>query len=131
MTGRHRILVADDDPSILQWVSQRLVSDGHDVVSVADGYAAIDAARLQTFALALLDVSMPVFSGIEVAQALRATSAHFDIKIVFHTELSEAWVRVEEGECVPIARANLSIAFFRPTESSAKPHGCSLLAVGR
>lgn len=93
MTGRHRILVADDDPSILQWVSQRLVSDGHDVVSVADGYAAIDAARLQTFALALLDVSMPVFSGTEVAEALRATNAHFDIKIVFHTELSEAWVR--------------------------------------
>lgn len=66
MTARHRIFVAADDPAILQRVSQCLVSDGHDVVTVSERHPAIEAARLQLFDLALLDVSMPIFSGPDV-----------------------------------------------------------------
>ena len=69
---RPRVVLADDNQSILESVSQVLVSDFDVVATVADGQAAFDAVvRLRPEAV-VLDISMPGLSGLEVGKRLSA-----------------------------------------------------------
>jgi DNA-binding response OmpR family regulator len=71
-----RVLVADDAPDIRDLVCLAVRRAGSTVVSaVDDGLAALTAARQLAPDLAVLDVSMPGASGLEVCAALRADAA--------------------------------------------------------
>ena len=70
-----RVLAADDDPDILQLIELKMGIMGYEVVTVTDGVAALDAIRSIRLDLAILDVSMPGHSGLEVTQAARADDA--------------------------------------------------------
>jgi len=69
--SRKRVVVADDLASVLSETAA-LLSESYDVVGTAtDGQAAVEATlRLQPD-LVVLDISMPIMSGIEVAQELK------------------------------------------------------------
>jgi DNA-binding response OmpR family regulator len=69
--SRPLVLVADDDPDILQLVSLRLERSGYEVVAARDGEQALNAALERTPDLALLDVTMPKLDGYEVTARLR------------------------------------------------------------
>jgi signal transduction histidine kinase len=66
-----RILVADDDPDIVLSLSERLRWMGHEVITAGDGHAALSAVESHSLDLALIDVSMPQLSGIEVLKRIR------------------------------------------------------------
>lgn len=66
-----RILVADDDADIRMSLSERLRWLGHDVVTAADGQAALAAVEAHALDLAFLDVSMPRLNGIEALKLIR------------------------------------------------------------
>jgi DNA-binding response OmpR family regulator len=53
------VLVADDDPDILQLVAFRLERAGYEVITVSDGQQALETARERLPDLAVLDVMMP------------------------------------------------------------------------
>jgi len=68
-----RVLVADDEDDIRALVALAVRKAGCEVVaSVADGAAALEAARAELPELAVLDVSMPGATGLDVCTALRA-----------------------------------------------------------
>jgi len=69
-----RILIADDEPDILDAVAYALEAEGYEVERVADGEAALQLAQRQEFDLVLLDVLMPGLSGTEVCRRLRVDS---------------------------------------------------------
>ncbi len=69
--GRRLILVADDDPDILALVTLRLERAGFHVIQATDGDAALEIARNDAPALAVLDVSMPARNGFDVTRELR------------------------------------------------------------
>ena len=76
MTSPARVLVADDEEDIRLLVTLAVRKAGCTVVdSVADGTAALAAARAEIPDLLVLDVSMPGASGLEVCAALRAEPA--------------------------------------------------------
>jgi DNA-binding response OmpR family regulator len=79
------ILVAEDDPKQAELVRRYLEHDGHSVVVVHDGRAAIDEARRKSPDLLLLDVMMPKVDGLDVCRVLRAES---DVPIVLLTARS-------------------------------------------
>ncbi|NNN19809.1 MAG: response regulator [Acidimicrobiaceae bacterium] len=66
-----KILVADDDPDILELVSYKLTQSGYEVTTVTDGKAAIEKAKEIHPDLVILDVMMPFHSGIEVTIEIR------------------------------------------------------------
>ena len=70
-----RILVVDDEPHILDIVRAYLVRDGHEVVTAADGEAALAQARDAAPDLVVLDVMLPRRSGFEVLRELRAAGS--------------------------------------------------------
>ena len=78
-----RVLVADDEDDIRALVALAVRKAGCAVVaSVADGAAALDSARTQLPDLAVLDVSMPGATGLEVCAALRADPVTAGIRIL-------------------------------------------------
>jgi DNA-binding response OmpR family regulator len=78
-----RVLVADDEDDIRALVVLAVRKAGCTVVgSVADGAIALDLARAERPELAVLDVSMPGATGLEVCAALRADPATAGIRIL-------------------------------------------------
>ncbi|MCG3203575.1 MAG: putative transcriptional regulatory protein YedW [Elusimicrobia bacterium] len=66
-----KILIADDEQSILEAMTDVLLDQGHQVVGVSDGREALFQIQLQDFDVAILDVMMPKMDGYHLAQALR------------------------------------------------------------
>jgi CheY-like chemotaxis protein len=67
-----RILFVEDDEMSRDVISTRLVRSGYEVVSAEDGHAALETLKTQVFDLVVMDMSMPVLSGWELARKLRA-----------------------------------------------------------
>jgi DNA-binding response OmpR family regulator len=92
VSARPVVLVADDDPDILNLVSLCLERDGYDVVRATDGQLALDAAFDRPPDLALIDVSMPKLDGYQVTARLRENDATRRMPIILLT------ARVQDGD---------------------------------
>ena len=83
LPGRIRVLVADDEDDIRALVALAVRRAGCDVVAAApDGTAALAAARAELPDLAVLDVSMPGATGLEVCAALRRHPVTAGVRIL-------------------------------------------------
>ena len=71
-SGSQRILVVDDEPSIVDAVATSLRYEGFDVAEATTGRGALDSARERAPDLIVLDVMLPDFDGLEVTRRLRA-----------------------------------------------------------
>jgi CheY-like chemotaxis protein len=67
-----RIVIADDNEDSAQSFAMLLSFSGHEVKIAHDGAEALDAVRSFRPDVAFLDIGMPVLTGYEVAQAVRA-----------------------------------------------------------
>ncbi|GIW07626.1 MAG: DNA-binding response regulator [Dehalococcoidia bacterium] len=65
------ILIADDDPKLVDMLRRTLAYEGYKVLAAHDGDVALDEARRQRPDLVVLDWMMPGLDGIEVAQRIR------------------------------------------------------------
>ena len=94
MSERERklVLVADDDPDMLDLVTFRLDRAGFEVLQARDGQEALEAALERTPDLCVLDVMMPRLDGYEVTRRLREESATRSVPIILLT------ARVQEAD---------------------------------
>lgn len=79
--GEH-IILADDNSDMRGYVERLLREAGYQVVAVADGRAAVDAAQNSLPDLVLSDVMMPVLDGFGVIRALRTDDRTSDVPII-------------------------------------------------
>jgi two-component system alkaline phosphatase synthesis response regulator PhoP len=84
-----KILIADDEPDILEIISYNLQLHGYEVVTAKDGDQAILKAKQNQPDLIILDIMMPKKNGIEVCKILRAQPEFNDTIIVFLTALND------------------------------------------
>jgi two-component system alkaline phosphatase synthesis response regulator PhoP len=90
MEGRpRRILIADDEPDILEIVGYNLQQEGYEVYTAKDGLEAIDRAKQLLPELIILDIMMPHKTGLEVCQILRAQTIFQNTLIIFLTAMSD------------------------------------------
>ncbi len=66
-----KILLVEDESGLVLTLTDRLKSEGHDVVSKTDGHEGSEAARSDEFDLIVLDVMLPKKSGYDVCRDLR------------------------------------------------------------
>jgi signal transduction histidine kinase len=78
---RPRVLVADDNSDMRQYLV-RLLSEHYEVETVADGQAALEAARRNPPELIVSDVMMPILDGFELLNALRSDERTRAIPVV-------------------------------------------------
>lgn len=90
MEGKPKqILIADDEPDILEIISYNLGKEGYEIYTAKDGNEAIEKARQLNPDLIILDIMMPKKTGVEVCQILRSQSSFQDTLIIFLTALSD------------------------------------------
>ena len=90
MDSKHkRILIADDEPDILEIVQYNLVKEGYNVSTAKDGDDALVKAKLQKPDLIILDIMMPKRTGVEVCEILRSQPAYKETLIIFLTALND------------------------------------------
>ena len=82
-----KILIADDEPDILEIISYNLKIEGYDVVTAKDGEDALQKAKLTKPDLIILDIMMPNKNGMEVCKILRSQPAFHETLIIFLTDL--------------------------------------------
>jgi len=90
-----KILLAEDNADNRDMLARRLERRGHEVVIAEDGAKAVEAARVTMPDVVLMDVSMPVMSGLDATRALRADNATASLKIIALTAHAMASAREE------------------------------------
>lgn len=90
MNGPKRLLLVDDYADSLEMWAIFLRSSGYDVVTAMTGLEAIERAESTSPDLVLLDLQLPVMSGVEAARRLRASSATAHIPLIAVTGYSQA-----------------------------------------
>ncbi|MDR3716981.1 MAG: response regulator transcription factor [Puia sp.] len=84
-----KILIADDEPDILEIIQYNLTREGYEVATAKDGDEALGKAKLVRPDLIILDIMMPRKNGVEVCEILRSQPAYKDTLIIFLTALSD------------------------------------------
>ena len=84
-----KILIADDEPDILEIVGYNLQKEGYEVHTAKNGDEAVELAKKIKPDLLILDIMMPKKTGIEVCEILRAQTAFKETLIIFLTAMSD------------------------------------------
>ncbi|MBA2500926.1 MAG: response regulator transcription factor [Chitinophagaceae bacterium] len=90
-----KVLIADDEPDILEILKYNLISAGYSVFTAKDGDDALEKARIHQPQLIVLDVMMPKKTGIEVCERLRKLPQFKDTLILFLTALNDDGTQVK------------------------------------
>jgi len=80
-----KVLVVDDDPSIVVSLKFLMDQEGYEVFIAYDGETALELAENETPDLVLLDIMLPVIDGFKVCEEIRANPSLQSTKIVFLT----------------------------------------------
>jgi two-component system alkaline phosphatase synthesis response regulator PhoP len=94
MNTQTKILVVDDDPDILEFLTYNLKKEGYEVADALNGRVALQIAEKFKPDLILLDVMMPELDGIQTCQELRKNTLFKDVFIVFLTARIEEYSEI-------------------------------------
>lgn len=94
-TNARKVLIADDEPDILEILKYNLVNEGYQVYTAKDGDEAIEKAKFALPDLVVLDIMMPKKTGVEVCQILRAQPAFKNTLILFLTALNDESTQIK------------------------------------
>jgi phosphate regulon transcriptional regulator PhoB len=89
-----KILVVDDEPSIVDVLTYNLAKAGHQPIVARDGEQALKLARAERPDLVILDLMLPGIDGLEVCRALRNAEWRGDLPIIMLTAKDEEVDRV-------------------------------------
>ncbi len=92
-----KILVIDDEPSIVKLVEAYLKPEGYEVLTASDGVSGLKAARAFKPDLLILDVMLPGMDGIELLSRLRRESEVYVILLTARTEETDKIVGLTVG----------------------------------
>jgi len=90
-----KVLIADDEPDILEILKYNLIKEGYQVITAHDGVEAIEKAKQTLPDLIVLDIMMPGKNGVEVCEILRAQPKMKDTLIMFLTALSDEATQIK------------------------------------
>jgi two-component system alkaline phosphatase synthesis response regulator PhoP len=88
-TRPRKVLIADDEPDIIEILKYNLEREHYQVITAKDGDEALDKAKNYLPDLIVLDMMMPRKNGMEVCELLRAQATFKDTMIMFLTALSD------------------------------------------
>ena len=86
---QRKVLIADDEPDIIEILKYNLEKEGYQVITAKDGDEALHKSKQTQPDLIVLDMMMPRKNGMEVCELLRAQPAFRETLIMFLTALSD------------------------------------------
>lgn len=118
---KEKILIADDEPAVLELCQRILNANDYETESVSNGWMAIEKAKEKHFDLLLIDIKMPGLGGLETAQRIK----EFDPEIVcvtmtghgtMDTAIQALKLGIDEFVVKPFTPNELGIAISRALE---------------
>jgi two-component system alkaline phosphatase synthesis response regulator PhoP len=94
-TPTRKVLIADDEPDILEILKYNLQNEGYDVITAKNGNEALEKAKRIRPDLVVLDIMMPGKTGVEVCELLRAQPAFKETLIIFLTAISDEGTQIK------------------------------------
>jgi len=95
-----RLLVADDDPGVRQYLVTVLERDGHTITIAQDGQEAYEKLRDADFDLVVIDVHMPKLTGLEVLERLRQEGRDVKAIVLTGDDTSEVVLGAAERQAI-------------------------------
>ena len=89
MSEQKRIMVIDDDPDIVTYLTMLLEDNGYATVSAADGKEGLETTRIEKPDLILLDITMPEKSGVRFYREVREDDELKVTPVIMVTGVSE------------------------------------------
>lgn len=111
--AKPKILVVDDEPDVVEMIVLALTGEGFEVVQAYDGLSALDMVESEQPDLVLLDIMMPMMSGYQVCEQLKANPLTKDIPIVCLTSASAPDVHAKS---IQLGAVGLMEKPFLPSE---------------
>src|SRR5678815_2992089 len=94
---RPKVLVVEDEPSLVDTLEYSLSRQGYDVCVTSDGAKAIDVARRERPHLVILDIMLPTLDGFEVCRILRQEMSVPILMLTARTDEVDKVVGLEVG----------------------------------
>src|SRR5881392_3319030 len=110
-----KILVADDDATLRDELAGLLSEDGHEVVTAADGAAALQTVDRETFEVALLELRMPKATGLEVLHRLRVVRPETAAVMITGEGTIDAAVEAMKGGAIDFVEKPYELEALRRT----------------
>jgi two-component system, OmpR family, alkaline phosphatase synthesis response regulator PhoP len=98
MSTAKRILIADDEPDIIEILSFNLKGEGYEVMTAKNGDEALEKAKTFKPDLIILDMMMPGKNGLEVCNILRTQTVFAGTLIVFLTAINDENTEIKSLE---------------------------------
>lgn len=95
MNKTGKILIADDEPDILEIMEYNLSAEGYEIICAYNGNEAIDLAKKELPSMIILDIMMPGKNGIEVCKILRLQPQFQDTIIIFLSALNDELTEIK------------------------------------
>lgn len=95
--SNNKVLIVEDDRTLLDVLQYNLTKESYDVITATDGEQALDVARSEKPDLIVLDIMLPVMSGLEVCRILRKEMSVLIIMLTAKTEEIDKVVGLELG----------------------------------
>jgi two-component system alkaline phosphatase synthesis response regulator PhoP len=89
MNTPFKILIVDDEPDILEFLSYNFRRKGFEVIVANDGIEGLDLAIASSPHLIISDILMPKLDGIEMCKAIRNIEQFYRIPFIFLTAVSD------------------------------------------
>ena len=112
-----KILIVDDEPDVVGFVQSVLKVENYEVIVAYDGIAALDLAETEKPDLILLDLMMPMMSGYEVCEQIKANPLTQHIPVLF---LSSAHTPEARAQSFRVGAVELIKKPFLPKELLAQ-----------
>ena len=96
MSERKKILVVEDEPDEVAYLSALFEDHGFEVISAGDGKEGLDKAKAQHPDLITLDISMPENSGVRMFRDLQGDPVTADIPVIMITGVTHEFKRFIE-----------------------------------
>jgi DNA-binding response OmpR family regulator len=93
MSGPASVLAVDDDPSILDLMTDILSGEGYRVLSATNGAEALRVLDADRPCVVLLDMRMPTLDGWGFAAGMRDRGLHYPVVVVTAAENARAWAQ--------------------------------------
>lgn len=90
-----RVLLAEDEDSMRQFLARALERAGYEVESFGNGLDAFERLKREPFSLLLTDIIMPLMDGIELAR--RASELDPELKIMFITGFAAVTLNADQS----------------------------------
>lgn len=93
-TSKHKILIVDDEPDILELIEYNLKKEGYHVYTASNGQEGVALAKKVLPDLIILDVMMPKMDGIEACRLMRSMPEFKNTFVIFLTARSEEYSEI-------------------------------------